>query len=293
MKNLWQSISWARLQESLGNRTFLVEDMLVIERKLPFQKTLLEIPRASPSLQEWNEILSEAQKRNSIAIRIAPRTEKAVFPKGLFLFRSQSQRFPEHTRILSLEATEEEIFSQFSSTGRRHVRQAERDGIQVSISKDIQQFANLIHTTAQRDGFAVHEVEYFQKFLDAFGKDAVLLVAHDENEWLAAGIFVFWGAMGTYYYGASIEPNRNKNAPTLLQWEAIKEAKKRGCTEYDFLGIAPENAPRHRLARVSTFKKKFGGICVSFAPETYLVISPFFFFLLFGGKILRALFRRK
>lgn len=293
MENLWQSSPWACLQKSLGNTVFFVEDILLIQRKLPLGKTLLEIPRACPTEKQWHTILQEAKQRKSIAIRIAPNRENTVLPKGFFALRSASQRFPEYTRIIPLSGSEEEIFSGFSSTGRRHIRQAEKNSVMISVSGDTEQFSNLIKKTASRDGFSAHGKEYFQKFLKAFGEHAILLVAQDEKEWLAAGIFVFWKNTGTYYYGASIDPSRNKNAPTLIQWRAIQEAKKRGCTEYDFLGVAPENDPNHRLARVSTFKKKFGGEVEKYAPETYLLISPFVFFLLNSGKVLRNLFRKK
>ena len=41
-----------------------------------------------------------------------------------------------------------------------------------------------------------------------------------------------------------------------LQWEAIREGKKRECLTYDFLGIAPPDEPEHHLAGVTDFKLK-------------------------------------
>ena len=77
---------------------------------------------------------------------------------------------------------------------------------------------------------------------------------------IAAGIFVFHGDTAIYYYGASSSDRefRKHMAPYLLQWFAIGEAKKRGCTTYDFLGIASPGSVDDRLAGVSAFKEKFG-----------------------------------
>ena len=45
-------------------------------------------------------------------------------------------------------------------------------------------------------------------------------------------------------------------ASYLLQWEAVKEAKKRGCKTYDFLGIADPKDEKSPLAGVTDFKLK-------------------------------------
>ncbi len=58
----------------------------------------------------------------------------------------------------------------------------------------------------------------------------------------AAGIFVYWGNTGIYYYGASSSDReiRRDMATYLLQWDAIREALRRGCEIYDFLGISED-----------------------------------------------------
>ena len=52
----------------------------------------------------------------------------------------------------------------------------------------------------------------------------------------------------------------------LIQWEAIKEAAKRGCKKYNFWGIAPDiheksdiKKSKHPWAGLSLFKMGFGG----------------------------------
>ena len=188
MKNLWQSISWARLQESLGNRTFLVEDMFVIERKLPFKNTL-EIPRASPSLQEWNEILSEAQKKQYYHSHCSS-YGKSGFPKGLFCSEA-NHNDSLNTLVSSHSKPQKKKFFTILQH-RKTTCPTGRKGWNTGF--DFKRYSTICkshsHNRTTR-WICCSWSRVFPKFLDAFGKDAVLLVAHDENEWLAAGIFVF------------------------------------------------------------------------------------------------------
>jgi lipid II:glycine glycyltransferase (peptidoglycan interpeptide bridge formation enzyme) len=66
-----------------------------------------------------------------------------------------------------------------------------------------------------------------------------------------------------------------------LQWEAIKEAKNRGCKTYNFWGIAPDikNAQEaqessHPWAGLSLFKMGFGGCRKEYVKTQDLVILP-------------------
>ncbi|MCX6807425.1 MAG: peptidoglycan bridge formation glycyltransferase FemA/FemB family protein, partial [Patescibacteria group bacterium] len=90
--------------------------------------------------------------------------------------------------------------------------------------------------------FYTHNIDYYQKILRIFGPSdmARLYGVKFNNKYLAMALVTFFGKEAVYYYGASDNENRELMAPWLLQWEMIKEAKNRGCTRYDFLGIAPE-----------------------------------------------------
>ena len=118
-------------------------------------------------------------------------------------------------------------------------------------------------------------------------ENAQLFLADYNGEVIAGGIFVYLDRWGIYYYGASVSSFRNVMAPYLIQWEAIKEAKKRGCKHYDFLGIAPEGATHHPWAGVTDFKKKFGGRVTSYPQAREMVLRPFWYFIYKCYKKLR------
>lgn len=106
--------------------------------------------------------------------------------------------------------------------------------------------------------------EYFASVLknQDNGKNGVsvkMLMADYRGELLASMFLVLSNKRGTYLYGASTENRKNLMASYALQWNAIKIAKKSGCTEYDMFGSAPNLNNSHPLHGVHIYKKGFGG----------------------------------
>jgi len=96
-----------------------------------------------------------------------------------------------------------------------------------------------------------------------------LLVAEYQGEPLAALMVFARGRRAWYFYGASTGKHRNKMPTYLLQWEAIRWAKARGCTEYDLWGVPDADGEtleaqftqrRDGLWGVYRFKRGFGGV---------------------------------
>ena len=107
--------------------------------------------------------------------------------------------------------------------------------------------------------------------LESLGNNARLYLARLNGQILAATIVTFFKDTATYYYGASSNSHRNLMAPYLLQWQAIKDAKKMSLKLYDFLGISPDNNKKHPWYGVTAFKLKFGGEKINYtSPQEYI-----------------------
>jgi lipid II:glycine glycyltransferase (peptidoglycan interpeptide bridge formation enzyme) len=104
--------------------------------------------------------------------------------------------------------------------------------------------------------------DYIQKEFETFAKNgqALWFVGRYKGEPAAASLVVFWSGVGFYHQAASRLKFAKYSIPYLLQWEAIKEAKKRGCRIYDFWGFTdPKANPKHPWAGPTLFKMGFGG----------------------------------
>jgi lipid II:glycine glycyltransferase (peptidoglycan interpeptide bridge formation enzyme) len=193
---------------------------------------------------------------------------------------------------------------------RYNIRLAGRRGVEVRAATspaDVQAFYDLMVVTGQRDAFGLHSRAYYQDAWAAFAGGApphpaatLLLADHPDHPGRPiAGLMTFaFGAEAVYMYGASADEGREHMPTYLLQWEAMRWARARGCQVYDFWGI-PDNpeaeAPaagenpnvRQGLWGVYRFKQGFGG-----AEVTYLGAWDFVYRPLAYAMYLRLLARR-
>lgn len=255
---------------------------LLVKHQLPKGLSWLYAPRG-PLLKNPEQLPQLLEAINSIA-----KTEKAVFlrvdppeilfdqasqvaqPSGVTTFPHHFPGFhqishgfqPEHTIILDLTKTEEEILRQMKPKGRYNIRLAEKKGIIIQKSTDIGAFYTLLQETTSRDQFSGHDLTFYQSMLQEIPSQ--LYLAHYKNEVLAGIIVTYFKDTATYYFGASSNQRREFMAPYLIQWQAIKDAKAMGCTEYDLFGIAPAEVKNHPWQGVTEFKQKFGGQTVAY-----------------------------
>lgn len=205
---------------------------------------------------------------------------------------------PTDTLILDLTKSDEILLAEMKRKGRYNINLSKKKGVQcIKIEgkniqeKDLLDFWNLNNETTNRDSFSGHEKEYYRNFLTLLSPYADLFFAEAEDGTrIATAISTFAGEKAIYYFGASTSnpQYRNLMAPYLLQWTMIQEAKKRKCTTYDFLGIAPENEPKHAYAGISEFKWKFGGTREKFAPGKEIIFRKMWYTLYRIAKKIRS-----
>lgn len=176
--------------------------------------------------------------------------------------------------VLPLNKNEDELLQGMRKTTRYLVRQAQKQAIRIVESNDIAAFSRLYKMTSSRHGFVQHsgiEVEY-----ELFAREnkALLLLGYAGNELLSAAIIIFHADQAIYHHGASI----SSKIPVsyVLQWEAIRRAKSRGCRIYNFWGIAPQDNPKHPWSGLTLFKQGFGGEPRSFMSAYDLPLSSLY-----------------
>lgn len=224
-----------------------------------------------------------ARKEKVWFIRCRPQLRES--PKSRKIFKSLGFRsapmhlHAETTWVLDITPGEEELLMGMRKTTRYLVRRSQKENLSIEMSQDPKDAAilyNLQEETVKRHGFVGFPKELFAAQLKTFGKEdqASLFIGRHKKEVLAASIFIFYGQTAYYHHSASTLKYPKIPASYFMQWEVIKEAKKRGCKTYNLWGISPVDNPRHRFWGVTLFKMGFGGERVDFLHAQDFPVSP-------------------
>ncbi|MBR2998296.1 peptidoglycan bridge formation glycyltransferase FemA/FemB family protein [Candidatus Saccharibacteria bacterium] len=291
--NFLQSPAYAKMNELLGDKV-IEEDfggrgralMIVRDAK---RGRYLEIP-CGP-LIDWKDkklarevfekIRKIAEKEKCVFVRVRPQllasAENLKILESLGLKKSPMHLAAEHTVIIDLSKSEEELLAEMRRQTRYDVRRAEKLGIKVekSNSEEIfREFRNEQAKTARRQNFIPPSLKVLLAEREAFGDDIVIYTAEtSEGEKIAYGLVIKTGKEGDYYEAASTELNRKLPGAHALLWQAMKDLKADGFKRFNLWGIAPAGQPNHRYAGVTTFKTGFGGEIVEYVPAHDLIIS--------------------
>ncbi len=299
-KTFLQSWNWGEFQHSLGNKIWrlgifdgkeLISVALVIKHTAKRGSFLL-VPHGPVIIREnlyevltvLKDKLKEVAKSQKIDfIRINPICERSPENEKIFKdlgFRLRSlHTHPESSWKLNIESTQEDILSGMRKTTRYLIKQAEKNKVEIIQTfniEDIEIFNKMHLEVVKRQKFIPFSLEYFKKEFSAFLQDdqIALFFAKYEGKIIAASYGIFWSQMAFYHHAALLPEYKKIPAAYLLQWNAIKEAKKRGCKVYDFWGYSdPVKYPKHPYSGPTLFKMGFGGQVEEYVKAQDLIIS--------------------
>lgn len=248
----------------------------------------LEVPGGP--LLDWNDPVAKdlvfsvirtiAEQEKCVFVRLRPQLRSGQFQSldGLHLRKAPMHLHAEHTVILDLEKSLDDLLKEMRRQTRYEVRRAAKLGLQTTWSNSeeiFKEFHRVQVATAERQHFVPPNSQMLLAEREVFAENARLYVTKTaDGEPIAYGLILIDGVEAEYFEAASTELNYKLPGAYALQWQAIQDLKELGIKRYNLWGIAPPDQPNHRYAGVTTFKKGFGGEVVEFIPAQDLVISP-------------------
>ena len=297
--HILQSGEWGELKSAFGwDAVRLVKNGLgaqILFRRLPLGLTFAYIPKGpvgtsskETNAQLWADVDTLCQKKHAVFLKLEQDGWEGDSSSTLQLteFLSSPQHIqPRCTLLVDLRGSEEDVFNRMKPKTRYNIRLAGRKEVVVHPSDDMDNFYRMISVTGQREEFNVHSLEYYRRAYELFHPKEMceLFVADFQGQTLAAVMAFAYGKHAFYFYGASGDVERNRKPTYPLQWETIRWAHAKGCTEYDMWGIPDEatdvdddeaEAREDGLWGVYRFKRGFGGSIKRAQPTLDRVYNP-------------------
>ena len=293
----WNPIPFVWYSQSSTVKDQPVAAAMVLKRRIPIggfaaRLKILYIPKGP--FMDWSDELlrkrvlddlqSFAKKQGAIFLKIDPdvvlgtgisgsdgsiedsmgQVVAAELKRRDWLFSSDQIQF-RNTVMIDLSVSEEEMLARMKQKTRYNIRLAGRKGVtvRIGVKEDLSMLYKMYAETSVRDGFVIRDEGYYQtvwqSFMAAESPTCEPLIAEVDGEAVAA-IFIFYFAGRAYYlYGMSREIHREKMPNYLLQWEAVRRAKARGCRFYDLWGAPDEFNENDSMWGVFRFKEGLGG----------------------------------
>jgi hypothetical protein len=166
----------------------------------------------------------------------------------------------------------------------RNIRKAERARVvvgEITTEEDLAAFNALMGQTSDRmrsrHVAAVFPPEFFVRAYRTMVPrgQALFLLARADGEPLAGQMYLVSRERLTYYHGASTRERHltPKHGPTATFWHALRLARDRDVTAFDFGGANPTTDPTDVHFSVTDFKRRWGGRHVM-VPSAEVVLSP-------------------
>jgi lipid II:glycine glycyltransferase (peptidoglycan interpeptide bridge formation enzyme) len=310
-KTFLQSWNWGEFNQLMGSKIWRfgvfsgqnLFGVVLVFKIVARRGTFLFIPHGPVvidglSIKDKKEILQLillaikglAKEEKAGFIRIAPIWERTEQNVNIFsdsaLRQAPIHMHPEVTWELDITLPEENLLANMRKTTRYLIKQAEKNpDIEIVKSdkiEDLGLFWPVYVETAKRHRFTVFSEKYLKSEFSSFtsDKEILLFLGKYKGEVVSSAIFVFWQGMCFYHHSGSLSKYNKIPVSYLLQWQAIKEAKNRGCKTYNFWGISPElstesdaSRSKHPWAGLSLFKMGFGGYKKEYVKTQDFVVS--------------------
>ncbi|HEX6976927.1 MAG TPA: peptidoglycan bridge formation glycyltransferase FemA/FemB family protein [Patescibacteria group bacterium] len=262
MKDLRQTSEWASYLKSIGWKVEKINGNYYFLKRIPLLGYLLKVQR--PKKLILKDIKYLQNKYKIYQTTIEPDLPFFSSSHNLLLKnnfkKGKSFSLPTKTIQIDLTKSEKNLLLDMSSKTRYNINLSKKKGVEITHSKNINEFAKFWRENFERKRFPfLSQKKSIIAIYDAFGNKSDSLIAK-KNKKIIAGLLLLSTNNTIYYmYAASNSLGRKLFAPTLLTWQAILLGKKCKHKVFDFDGIYDERFPLNSWKGFTKFKKGFGG----------------------------------
>jgi len=275
--DLRQSPKYVSYLRSINWKDYVVDGVYLFSKKFPLLGSYAKIQRPEKII-EIEKLSDFAGNKRITVLEIEPKDHKQYLYYKRMGFKSIKQiSLPSKTIFINLKKSKNKLLSEMQSKSRYNIGLSSRKGVSVTTSRDIDTFSSFWQKNANARGMFLPHQKMIKNLFNSFGSDSVIFDAYYQEKMVASLMIVTTPEVAYYMYAASSKLGKNVFAPSLLVWEGITWAKKKGLKVFDFEGIYDERFPIETWKGFTRFKKGFGGNEVIY-PQPLRKIFPKNFF---------------
>ncbi|MCU7726338.1 GNAT family N-acetyltransferase [Actinoplanes sp. KI2] len=148
------------------------------------------------------------------------------------------------TAVISLAPAEDQLFGAMAPACRRNIRKAQKSGVVIEEVHDDPSFAAEFYDQL-RDVFAkqnlvptysIDRVRALIRHLEPAGRLLLLRAREPGGRCIATAVLPWYHRTMYFWGGASYRPDQHLRPNEALIWHALRWARSRGVTEFDFVG---------------------------------------------------------
>lgn len=270
-----QSSHWAAFQSALGRNIFYAygaswQCLAILEpsrtgRRLycPYGPLATSKTGLADALEALRHL---AQQQNALFVRLEPQVKlDAEKLRALGLKPALKDIQPRLTWVQDLTKSDDELLADMTATNRNLYRTHTKKGVNLRAStqpQDIKFFIEMMREVAGRNGIIQHSDHYYMTMANVLlprGGGKIYLAEHQGKP--VASALCFDSVTTRYYaHAAALFAARKLHPGTPLVAQMMFDAKVNGQQQFDFVGVAPRDAPSdHSWAGLTKFKQSFGG----------------------------------
>ncbi len=302
-----QSSHWAAFQNSLGRKTFFMSGkdwqcLAIVEPSrigtrlyCPYGPTATSKVGFTRALHELQRL---AKQQAAVFVRLEPIGPMSVAQLRQYGLKPALKDIQPHlTWTQDLTKPVDELMRDLTATNRNLYNNFATKGLLLKAShvpRDMSLFIELMRGVAAHNSILQHPDVYYQKMAETLlpRQASTLYIAEHQGKAVATA-FCFDSPTTRYYAHAAADYEARKVHPgTPLLVQMMLDAKQRGQTSFDFVGVAPKDAPKtHRWAGFTAFKQSFGGDYKHYLGTWEMPVSKLVYGLYRGAYKLRKALR--
>lgn len=286
-KNIYSKLPILGQQVYLESKSsefgWLISDDFVIafflDRRFIFSRIVFSI---APYLHSENREADESNFLNNVV--------KYIKEQKLcdFVYKAQSNVVfnscpfsavcvPWGTYEVSLDKSEEELFSSFNQKSRNVIRKAIRSGVQIEQSKNVEViFKNIKETLERQNSVHYPSLDYLKK-IGELQNNVAFFVSKKDDVIQGSLVLLYDETKGYAMYAGSIKKPITGSLD-LLHYEAMKFLQNKNVKLYDFVGTRIHIKKGSKQEGIDRFKRKFNPDLVQ-GYAFMVVVKPLKYFL--------------